>query len=299
MRRTDLTHGRYISVGLIALLAAACVESPTSTRSPVSDEPLFSLTNKPPLDATLQGEAWVCKDDDGSGTATNFTFAVSVDGGAATNHVVALGTCVLVHTVPTSGSNFARVSVTELAPPANWALTNITIESNQTGGNPVVDVPNANAAANISNDQGQVFTFFNHFTAPPPPPPAFCTRTLGFWKNHPELWDAAGDNKPFLTTDIFFNSGASYLTILSSPSKGGNAYIILAKQYIAAVLNTGGGASGDASVDAAIAGAAAYFASAPAGIPNPVDPTRSQLLAWATTLDQFNNGVIGPGHCPD
>ncbi|HEV8362118.1 MAG TPA: hypothetical protein VGQ52_01255, partial [Gemmatimonadaceae bacterium] len=69
--------------------------------------------------------------------------------------------------------------------------------------------------------------------------------------------------------------------------------------YIAAVLNTGGGASGVASVDAAIAGAAAYFAGAPAGIPNPVDPTRSQLLGWATTLDQFNNGVIGPGHCPD
>ncbi len=293
--RTNLMRPRHMSIALVALVGIACTDAPTSTNAPV-DGVSFSLTNKPALDITLEGEAWVCKDDNGSGSATNFTFAVSVDGAAATNHIVTLGNCVLVASVPTTGSFFARISVTELAPPANWALDNITIESDNAGGNPVVDVPNANAAANISNDQGQVFTFFNTFT---PPPPAFCTRTQGFWKNHPELWDAAGDNKPFLTTDIFFNSGVSYLTIMLTPPAKGNAYLQLAHQYIAAVLNTGGGPSGNAAVDAAIAGAAAYFAGAPAGIPNPVDPTRSQLQAWATTLDQFNNGIIGPGHCPD
>jgi len=298
MRRTDLLCNRHTGIGLIALLAIACTDSPTSVVRPVSDRPLLAVTGKPPLDQTLQGEAWICKD--GTGTATNFDFAVSIDGGAATTVSVALGTCVRVadFTV-TPGQQFLHtVSATETVP-ANWTLNSAIVESN--AGNPsatyqpVINLPNA--TARISHDWGVVFTFDNTFT--PPPPPSFCTATLGFWKNHPELWDAAGDNKPFLTTDTFFNSGQSYLTILSSPSAGGNAYIILAKQYIAAVLNTGGGASGVASVDAAIAGAAAYFAGAPAGIPNPVDPTRAQLLGWASTLDQFNNGAIGPGHCPD
>ncbi len=295
MERTDLLRYRHMAAGLVALAAVACTDSPTATLSPISDSPLFAVVGKPPIDQTLEGEAWVCKD--GTGPATSFSFAVSIDGGAATNYSIALGTCTQVAAFPvTPGVQFFHtVSVTETVP-ANWTLNPIVIESNTSNTaayQPVISNPNA--SGRLSHDFGLVFTFTNTFT----PPPSFCTATLGFWKNHPELWDAAGDNKPFLTTDNFFNSGQSYLTILSSSSAGGNAYIILAKQYIAAVLNTGGGASGVASVDAAIAGAAAYFAGAPAGIPNPVDPTRAQLLGWATTLDQFNNGVIGPGHCPD
>ena len=297
MRRTDLLCNRHTGIGLIALLAIACTDSPTSVVRPVSDRPLLAVTGKPPLDQTLQGEAWICKD--GTGTATNFDFAVSIDGGAATTVSVALGTCVRVadFTV-TPGQQFLHtVSATETVP-ANWTLNSAIVESN--AGNPsatyqpVINLPNA--TARISHDWGVVFTFDNTFT--PPPPPSFCTATLGFWKNHPELWDAAGE-KIVLTTTTFFNSGQNYLTILGTPSAGGNAYIILAKQYIAAVLNTNGGASGVASVDAAIAGAAAYFAAAPAGIPNPVDPTRAQLIAWGATLDNFNKGGIGPGHCPD
>lgn len=133
------------------------------------------------------------------------------------------------------------------------------------------------------------------------PPPEFCTLTLGYWKNHPEDWNDAGDNKPFLTTDLFFNSGQSYLTILGTSSSGGNAYIILAHQYIAAVLNTGGGPSGDSDVDDAIADAAAFFAAAAAGTPAPAKGSqlRSDVLEWAGILDDFNNGLTGPGHCPE
>ncbi|HJU72388.1 MAG TPA: hypothetical protein VJ717_01485 [Gemmatimonadaceae bacterium] len=287
MRCTDVMCRSHISLGLVALLAVACTDSPTSVMTPVSDQPLFAVTGKPTLDQTLEGEGWVCKD--GTGPATNFTFAVSIDGGAATNHVVALGTCVQVASFPvTPGQQFFHnISVTETVP-ANWTLNPaILIESNI--GNPsvtfqpVVNAPNA--SARLSHDWGVVFTFTNTHT----PPPSFCTRTQGFWKNHTELWNEGA---------TFFNSGASMITILNTPPKG-NAYLILAHQYIAAVLNTGGNPSGTASVDAAIAGAAAYFTGAAAGIPDPGEPTRTQLLGWATTLDNFNNGVIGPGHCPD
>ena len=79
-------------------------------------------STKPALDNTLQGQAWVCKD--GTGPATNFTFAVSVNGGVATNHSIALGSCTLVHSVPTVGSHQAAVSVTEQVP-AGWTLNTI------------------------------------------------------------------------------------------------------------------------------------------------------------------------------
>lgn len=130
-----------------------------------------------------------------------------------------------------------------------------------------------------------------------PPSGPSCTYTQGYWKSHPELWDDGADAMPFLTSDAFYNSGVSNLTILRMPPKGGNAYEILAHQYIAALLNLNGAASGVAEVDDALAGATGYFSSEASGIPNPVEPTRSQLVSWAATLDQFNQGIIGPGHC--
>ncbi|MGQ0641041.1 MAG: hypothetical protein ACT4P6_09780 [Gemmatimonadaceae bacterium] len=294
MVSTELRRFRYSAV-LLTLVAAACVDSPISP-APVGDVLRVdgtAVTNKPPIDQTLEGEAWVCKD--GSGPATNFNFSVSLNGGAATTHSIALGTCVQVASVATGFFNLNTISVTEGALPANWALTSISIESNANAAahQPVINPPNA--SARISHDFGAVFTFTNTFT---PPPSLGCTRTQGYWKNHEEDWDAVADGKPFLTTSTFYNSGTSYITIMKTPPKGGNAYLQLAHQFIAASLNVNGGSSGVAGVDAALAGAAAYFAGAPAGIPNPTGATRTQLQAWATTLDNFNNGVTGPGHCP-
>ncbi|MGQ0539650.1 MAG: hypothetical protein ACT4R6_11920, partial [Gemmatimonadaceae bacterium] len=208
-------------------------------------------------------------------------------------HSVALGNCVQVLTFPTTFFNVHTVSVTETVP-ANWTLNSIVIESNASvaATQPVISPPNATARA--SHDFGLVFTFTNTFR-----PPLACTRTQGYWKTHPEDWDQAGDNKPFLTTSTFYNSGTSYLNILLTPPAKGNAYLILAHQFIAASLNLNGANSGIAAVQSALAGAAAYFAGAPAGIPNPGNPPRAQLLSWATTLDNFNNGIIGPGHCTD
>ncbi len=129
------------------------------------------------------------------------------------------------------------------------------------------------------------------------PPSPSCTYTQGYWKQHPELWDEASDGLVLLTSDPFYNSGVSNLTIMKMPPKGGNAYEILAHQFIGASLNLNGAASGVTEVDDAMAGAAAYFSGEPAGIPSPVDPTRAQLISWGSTLDKFNSGILGPGHC--
>ena len=125
---------------------------------------------------------------------------------------------------------------------------------------------------------------------------ADCTLTQGYWKNHTEDWDS-GQNYVD-SGDIFYNSGKTYIEIMNTPPKGGNAYLQLAHQFIAASLNVGGtSGSGIAAVDAALAGADAYFAAAAAGIPAPTGATKTQLQAWASTLASFNEGTTGPGHC--
>lgn len=130
-----------------------------------------------------------------------------------------------------------------------------------------------------------------------PPPGPSCTYTQGYWKNHPELWDEASDGMVLLTSGLFYNSGVGSLTIMKTPPKGGNAYQILAHQFIAASLNLNGATAGVTELDDAMSGAATYFAGEAAGIPKPVEPTRSQLIDWAATLESFNSGNIGPGHC--
>jgi hypothetical protein len=87
----------------------------------------------------------------------------------------------------------------------------------------------------------------------------------------------------------------------TSPS-GGNVYYQLAHQYMAAVLNKLNGASSTAAVDAAIAAATTYFnnpANTPASALNLSNGAKAALRALATTLESYNTGAIGPGHCDE
>jgi SdrD B-like domain len=175
-----------------------------------------------------------------------------------------------------------------VATPAGYNAT----PSNQ-GGDPTKDSNGSPASVTLAANNSVDLTIdFGYVKLQGPA----CTLTQGYWKTHPEDWD--NGEKYVKTTDLFYNSGVSYLNLLWTSPSGGNAYVQLAHQFIAASLNVNGtSGSGVASVDAALAGAAAYFASAPAGIPTPSGSLRTQLLAWATTLDNYNNGLIGPGHC--
>ena len=157
-----ITWQRCIGVAAVlgVVVVTACVDAPLAPRPTLDAQVVTAnLVNKPPLDITLEGKAWVC--EDGVEPAGSFTFAVSVDGGPATNHSVARGTCVLVHSVPTTGQHIAKLSVTE-GVPAGWTLTGITIESDEsdpTYYDPVISPPNA--SARIAHDFGVVITFGN------------------------------------------------------------------------------------------------------------------------------------------
>jgi hypothetical protein len=67
---------------------------------------------------------------------------------------------------------------------------------------------------------------------------ASITCSQGFWKNHPEEWTRLDP-----TASPSWGGGRSYLEILRTPPKQGDASILLAHAYIAASLNTGASAS--------------------------------------------------------
>lgn len=122
---------------------------------------------------------------------------------------------------------------------------------------------------------GGVITYFNV--------PIGCAYTLGYWKTHEDAWPAG-----YAPGDAFFSSGKTWLTVLGTPPKG-DKYYILAHQYIAAALNVANGAYMPPLVQTAFDAAAAYFAGGPDG----------SLTDWASTLDDYNNGLAlsGPPHC--
>jgi hypothetical protein len=129
--------------------------------------------------------------------------------------------------------------------------------------------------------------------------PTVCPLTQGYWKTHSKYgpaphdatWAKIGEDTPF------FKSGKTYYQVMWTAPKG-NPYYILAHQYVAAKLNVLNGAGTTAEVSAAIAGAEAFFtAKSPSDTLS--DAQKKQVLAWASLLDKYNNGLIGPGNCSD
>jgi hypothetical protein len=81
-----------------------------------------------------------------------------------------------------------------------------------------------------------------------------------------------------------------------------NAYYQAAHQYIAAALNVANGASSPNEVDDALAAGMDLFSTySPDDIKDlrGDDELRKQFIAISETLDAYNNGEIGPGHCDD
>jgi len=117
-----------------------------------------------------------------------------------------------------------------------------------------------------------------------------CTFTQGYWKNHTEVWPVAS-----LTLGTVNYTAAQLLEIFEQPA-GGNKLTMLAHQLIAAKLSLANGADPSlvaatiASADALIGGLVVKPIGSGALPTNPAN-------GYANTLDDFNNGLIGPGHC--
>jgi hypothetical protein len=117
-----------------------------------------------------------------------------------------------------------------------------------------------------------------------------CTFTIGYWKNHTNSWPVNN-----LTLGNINYTQAQLLQILNQPAQG-NGLVSMAHQLIGAKLNIAGGAS-NATIAATIAAADAQIGNLI------VPPIGTGMLSPGSTstktqsLDDYNNGLSGPGHC--
>ena len=118
-----------------------------------------------------------------------------------------------------------------------------------------------------------------------------CTYSKGYWKNHPEAWPVEEIEIGAVT-----HTKEEALDILKTPPKGDATYI-LAYQLIAAKLNVANGADLD-EIDVTIEEADDWLSAHPLGS-DPSDPDREEGILLAETLDNYNNGLLGPSHCED
>jgi hypothetical protein len=117
-----------------------------------------------------------------------------------------------------------------------------------------------------------------------------CTFTIGYWKNHELAWPALSLN----LGSVAYNQ-ADLLAILNEPA-GGNGLLILAHQLIAAKLNILNGAN-PSFISATITAADAQIGALVCP-PIGADTLPSAAVsANSHDLDDWNNGVTGPGHC--
>jgi len=125
-----------------------------------------------------------------------------------------------------------------------------------------------------------------------------CTFSQGHWKTHGPIPTGNNSNEWPVNSLMLGTVVYTDLELLSifNASVGGNGLISLAHQLIAAKLNVANGAD-DSAIAATIAAADALIGALV------VPPVGGGSLAPATTgalttlLDDYNNGIIGPGHC--
>ena len=304
------------SIALVAL-AAACSDSATNSSDVTPAPRLASLTAQ-------AGELYVCKFtvlvddislpsgsnlDNANSTTGSFTASLVSGGGALTPAFANGGTVALSYPSDNncakvwSGSEAAVVSITE-TPTAGSGLAFYRIATNENGGDVIsFDVPGIKTTPTtvevpVSGTLAKDVWFKNM----PVTPSGGCTYTLGYWKTHSTYGPAPKADPNWASVGgpdaTFFTSNQTWYQVFNTAPKG-NAYYILAHQYMAAVLNKNAGASTTSAVDAAMTWAFDSFTAHP--LPTDAFWTTNKVTAtgYASTLDGYNNGLTGPGHCGD
>jgi hypothetical protein len=145
-----------------------------------------------------------------------------------------------------------------------------------------------------------------------PVKPGVCTRTIGYWKNHAGLGHG---NQPDMVTPLLpiwlgnpggirplnVNTAETAVDVLNMDTYGdpSNGITKLMAQLLAAKLNIANGAADD-EISGVITAADNFLARRrPRAWDRLDDGKKAEILGWKDSLDDYNNGVIGPGHCED
>ncbi|MGE5328961.1 MAG: hypothetical protein ACM3KR_05590 [Deltaproteobacteria bacterium] len=163
-----------------------------------------------------------------------------------------------------------------------------------------------NTASFITNDTGS--TGSSSWTVNVHVPCAGCTLTIGYWKTHagfgpqsdmvtpllPVYLGTPGGSKTILVSNNVIAVNILNQNVYGEPSNG---ITKLYAQLLGAKLNAANGAD-DSAVSSIISAADAFLVTH--NFTNWVGLSKSEkqkVLGWVTILDNYNNGLIGPGHC--
>jgi len=119
-----------------------------------------------------------------------------------------------------------------------------------------------------------------------------CTFTQGYWKTHNQYSKQSNKAVAWPIDEDTQLCGRSWFEILYESPKG-DAWLILAHQYIAASLNEASGAS-VLALDDSLVSATDTLSSCEV-----IAENKSAAVGLSSELDDYNNGITGPGHCGD
>ena len=285
-----LKLGSSVAVGASLALVMACAGGSGDTSSPLRSPGAAShvLTSATQVgqagdNTPNQGEVEVCK------YGTDASFSVVVGQGQPSVISIANGTCKVVALDFSTNQTATSVTVTEVSDPS-YSLLSVqrTVIQFQTGtqidivGQPT-NVPDGQSVP-VNAFHGALLVYHNQ---PVTPPPGHCAYTQGWYKNHTGSWPSGS-----LTPTTVWDGGKTIIDLFNTPPKG-SQYIILAHQYITALLNVQGGSNVPPAVQTALDTAAAYFAGGGAGAGDP----NVDITGVSTILDNYNNGLLGVPHC--
>ncbi|HET9799956.1 MAG TPA: hypothetical protein VFP90_18305 [Gemmatimonadaceae bacterium] len=240
----------------------------------------------PALDVSVTPQtAQVCK----TGPVGNYSFTVSNTGTTNTGDVLVAAPSIEVTdpSVPVCTTVFTRsqyaggavdaaaiINIVEDAAPGT-VLTSVSVTGNPATA-PATDLAARSASFGVNAFHTATANFVNEAVVL-----HGCTYTQGWYKNHTSDWPAG-----FSPNDQFYSSGLSWIDLYNTPPKG-SQYIILAHQYMTALMNASG-ATVPADVQAAMDAAETYFSTG-----------SGDITGVAGVLDEYNNGLAdgGPAHC--
>ena len=135
-----------------------------------------------------------------------------------------------------------------------------------------------------------------------------CTLTIGYWKTHAGFTGNNADRvsqylpiwlgTPGVGKSVQVTSAGQAVTILKMSGEASNGVNKLYAQLLGARLNIANGASGS-SISSSITLADIWLSMWNASDWSSLTKAQKQWVnALASTFDDYNNGELGPGHCP-
>lgn len=158
-----------------------------------------------------------------------------------------------------------------------------------------------NTATLVEKDSKQTHTAGTNVEIYTCPCGGGCTLTIGYWKTHAGFTgrnpDRVTQYLPISLGSTVVSSASQAVDILSFQGNASNGINKLMAQLLAAKLNIANGADGSA-VSSVISAADAFLSTyGPSSWTSLSKAQQKQVLQWMSTLDSYNNGYIGPGHC--